>query len=131
MFAGKSITSHQLSKLLQPFHILTMPVWVEGATVRGYKREQFEDAWARYLPPLQGGVRSVSTVRSGSSNHAAPNAPNSPNATPGTSNGSGRPFPQSQEPSKDSMNGSAPEGWNADEQMAALDEALRNREAPT
>jgi hypothetical protein len=135
MYGGKPITSHQLSKLLQSFRILTMPVWAEGKTVKGYKREQFEDAWARYLPPLHDGVRSVREVRSGSSNHAVPNSPNSPNPpnpTPGTSNGSGGPFPQSQEPSKDSMNGSAPEGWNPAEQMSKLEEALadRNREAP-
>jgi hypothetical protein len=91
MYAGKAITSHQLSKLLQPFRIKTMPVYLEGRTVRGYKREQFEDSWARYLPPLQGGVRSVRSVRSGSSSHAASNAPNSSNATPGT-NGKGDPM---------------------------------------
>jgi Protein of unknown function (DUF3631) len=84
MYGGKAITSHQLSRLLQSFRIKTMPVWAEGKTVKGYKREQFEDAWARYLPPLQGGVRTVRAVRSGSSSHAAPNSPNSPNPTPGT-----------------------------------------------
>ena len=36
-------------KLLKPYRIKTMPVWVDGQTVRGYKREQFADAWLRVL----------------------------------------------------------------------------------
>jgi hypothetical protein len=75
---GKPFTSRALSKLLKPFAIKTMPVWVDGTTVRGYKRSQFENAWSRYVPPL--GVRSVRSVRSGSSTDAAPNVPNTPNA---------------------------------------------------
>jgi hypothetical protein len=55
-----------------------MPVWVDGQTVRGYKREQFADAWHRVL-----GVRDVRDVGSGSSTDAAPNAPNAPNAIDG------------------------------------------------
>jgi hypothetical protein len=72
---GKPITAHALSKLLQPFQIKTLPVWVDGKTVRGYKREQFEDAWARVL-----GVRSVRNARSEYPSQAAPNTPNVPNA---------------------------------------------------
>jgi hypothetical protein len=72
---GKTITAQALSRLLKPFRIKTMPVWIDGEAVRGYKREQFADAFARVL-----GVRSVRDVRSGSSSHAAPNAPNAPNA---------------------------------------------------
>ena len=52
-----------------------MPVWVDGETVRGYKLEQFADAFHRVL-----GVRSVRGVRSESPSHAAPNTPNAPNA---------------------------------------------------
>jgi hypothetical protein len=66
---GKQISAHGLSKLLKPYRILTMPVWVDGKTVRGYKLEQFEDAWLRVL-----GVRRVRGVSSGSSIEAAPNA---------------------------------------------------------
>lgn len=51
-----------------------MPVWVDGKTVRGYKAEQFADAFAQL------GVRSVRDVRSESTSDAAPNAPNAPNA---------------------------------------------------
>jgi hypothetical protein len=72
---GKTITPQALSKLLKPFQIKTMPVWVDGKTVRGYKREQFENTWLRVL-----GVRGVSNGRYGSPSDAAPNAPTAPNA---------------------------------------------------
>jgi hypothetical protein len=77
---GKTITAHGLSKLLKPHRIKTMPVWTEGRTVRGYKAEQFEEAWFRVL-----GVRSVRNVRSESPSQKTPNAPNAPNA--GDTNG--------------------------------------------
>jgi hypothetical protein len=73
---GKEITAHALSALLRPFRIKTLPVWTEGKTVRGYKCEQFADAWSRVL-----GVRSVRGVRSLSSSENSPNAPNAPNAS--------------------------------------------------
>ena len=72
---GKPISAQGLSKLLRPHRIKTMAIWVDRQTARGYKAEQFTDAWLRVL-----GVRSVRSVRSGSSIDAAPNAPNAPNA---------------------------------------------------
>jgi hypothetical protein len=75
---GKPISAQSLSKLLRPYRIKTMPVWVDEKTVRGYKREQFVEAWNRYLPVV--GVRGVRSVRSKAPSHAAPNAPNTPNA---------------------------------------------------
>ncbi len=74
---GKTLSAHGLSRLLKPYRIKTMPVWVEGKTGRGYKREQFADAFARAL-----GVRSVSSVSSESASQNGPNAPNAPNAYP-------------------------------------------------
>lgn len=72
---GKTITAHGLSKLLRAHRIKTMPVWVDGQTVRGYKLEQFEEAWSRVL-----GVRRDRNVRSESASQAAPNSSNAPNA---------------------------------------------------
>ena len=46
---GKTISPQALSKLLKPYRIKTMPVWVDGETVQGYKVEQFADAFARVL----------------------------------------------------------------------------------
>jgi hypothetical protein len=48
---GKWITPQAVSKLLQPFRIRTRQVWVDGKNQRGWERDQFRDAWARYLPP--------------------------------------------------------------------------------
>jgi hypothetical protein len=79
---GKGLSAHGLSRLLKPYRIRTMPVWVDGETTRGYKREQFEDAFARVLSVS--GVRSVSSE---SASQKAPNAPNAPNAYPAESAG--------------------------------------------
>jgi hypothetical protein len=71
---GKPLTAHALSKLLRPYRIKTMPVWADGKTVKGYKLEQFADAFLRVL-----GVRTVRPVRSGTAAQNAPNPPNRPN----------------------------------------------------
>jgi putative DNA primase/helicase len=72
---GKTISPHGLSKLLRVHRIKTMPVRVDGETVRGYKREQFTDAFARVL-----GVTSVTNVTSESPSQAERNASNACNA---------------------------------------------------
>jgi hypothetical protein len=74
---GKPLSAQALSRLLRPYRIKTMPVWSDGGTVRGYKAEQFTDAFDRAL-----GVRSVRSVRSDSASQNEPNAPNAPNAYP-------------------------------------------------
>ena len=71
---GKPITPQALSRLLRPYRIKTMPVWSGSRTVKGYKLEQFTDAFHRVL-----GVREVRTVRDGSASALAPNPPNPPN----------------------------------------------------
>jgi hypothetical protein len=73
---GKPLSAHGLSKLLKSYRVKTMPVWADGKTVRGYKVDQFSDAFAQLS------VRSVSSVRSEARSHAAPNVPNAPNAFP-------------------------------------------------
>jgi Protein of unknown function (DUF3631) len=72
---GKTITPQALSKLLRPHRIKTMPVKVEGQTVRGYKVEQFADAFARVL-----GVTGVTSVTSESPSQAGGNAGNAGNS---------------------------------------------------
>jgi hypothetical protein len=79
---GKPVTAHGLSRLLKPYGIRTMPVWVYGEAVRGYKAEQFEDTFVRVL-----GVSGVRAVRNESASHATPNAPNAPNAEEAWDNG--------------------------------------------
>jgi hypothetical protein len=79
---GKTITAPSVSKLLKDHGIKTMAVWVGGQTVRGYKREQFWDAWQRYVPDSDEGVRPSGGVRPGAASEAGPDAPNAPNAPP-------------------------------------------------
>lgn len=45
---AKPITSAQLARLLKPFHIFAGHA--PSGDRRGYRRAQFEDAWATYLP---------------------------------------------------------------------------------
>jgi hypothetical protein len=72
---GKPVTPQTLGKLLKPYGIRTMPVWVGGQPVRGYKADQFLDVWLRVL-----GVRGVKDVRSRPNTHESLTAPNPPNA---------------------------------------------------
>jgi putative DNA primase/helicase len=46
--AGKAITVNGLARLLAPFAIIPSTIRVEGATPKGYKLAQFEDAFSRY-----------------------------------------------------------------------------------
>jgi hypothetical protein len=77
---GKPISPQALSKLLRPYRIRTMPIWLEGAKAHGYKREQFEDAWLRVL-----GGRDGRDGRSGLAPDLAPTAPTVPTVQGGES----------------------------------------------
>lgn len=84
---GKTLTPQGLSKLLQPFRIKTMPIWVEGEKARGYKVTQFADAFSRVLGGRDG--------RDGRSVLAPGEAPTGPTAPTTLEDGDGtdRPFP--------------------------------------
>jgi Protein of unknown function (DUF3631) len=75
---GRPLSPPALGKLLKPYRIRTMAVWVEGETARGFKREQFVDAWERYLSCNR--VRSSRGVRSEAASEAGPIGPIAPNA---------------------------------------------------
>jgi hypothetical protein len=45
---GEGLRPRDLSMLLRPYEIRPRTVRVEAETAKGYLREQFEDAWARY-----------------------------------------------------------------------------------
>jgi hypothetical protein len=74
---GKQLSAHGLSRLLRSHRIKTMPVRVDGETVRGYKVEQFAEAFARVL-----GVTGVTGVTSRSTGQAGNNGSNASNAPP-------------------------------------------------
>jgi hypothetical protein len=52
--AGKPITSHQLSALLKPLGVRPNSVRRGGKTGKGYRLEDLEDAFARYLLAASG-----------------------------------------------------------------------------
>ena len=47
---GQPMTARQLSSMLKPFHIASTTFRVKEGTAKGYKCEQFDDAFRRYLP---------------------------------------------------------------------------------
>jgi len=47
---GRRITPQGLARLLRPFGVQPVVIRVGTTTLRGYRREDFEDAWSRYLP---------------------------------------------------------------------------------
>jgi hypothetical protein len=49
---GKPLNDRGLAKLLKPYGIKPKVVRLGGEVARGYVREDFHDAWQRYLPPL-------------------------------------------------------------------------------
>jgi hypothetical protein len=72
---GKTLSANTLSKLLKPYRIKTIPIRRDGEVARGYKAEQFEDAWIRVL-----GVTRVTGVTPKSASQAEGNARNACNA---------------------------------------------------
>jgi Protein of unknown function (DUF3631) len=108
---GKPLSAHGLSRLLKPYRVKTMPVWSDGKTVRGYKADQFSDAFTQLGIPALGSVRPLGaasgldsaltltnalTLRPNrvlgaeASSHAAPNVPNASNASPAGDGSNGR-----------------------------------------
>jgi hypothetical protein len=48
---GEELTQTKLARLLRPFGISPQQLWLDEKNFRGYKREDFRSAFARYLPP--------------------------------------------------------------------------------
>jgi hypothetical protein len=47
---GKQIAARQLSKWLKPYGVRSRSVRISDKTPKGYRREDFVDAWSRYTP---------------------------------------------------------------------------------
>jgi hypothetical protein len=52
MGGARGLTKHKLANLLRPFGIGPQQIKMNYFNERGYRAEQFADAWARYLEPL-------------------------------------------------------------------------------
>jgi len=89
---GKPMTSHQLAKRLSEFSIKSGNVRIGLKTPKGYKREQFEEAFKRYLstdtpktsatPPQTSNHTACSDIKS-ATQHPAVADRSSPKATAG------------------------------------------------
>jgi hypothetical protein len=53
---GRPLTAIGLARILKPFGIQPRTIRLEQGTSKGYFKESFTDAWARYLPPLPSAV---------------------------------------------------------------------------
>lgn len=49
---GKPLDARRLSRMLQAYEIKSRTIRMETTTPKGYRREDLQDAWQRYLPPL-------------------------------------------------------------------------------
>jgi hypothetical protein len=49
----------KLAQLLSGYKITPKQMWIAGRNVRGYGRDQFEEAWRRYLPQQVARVAKV------------------------------------------------------------------------
>ena len=58
---GKPLTKHQLARRLRTYHVASGAVDLGGdeGRLKGYRREDFEDAFARYLPPDPNSTREL------------------------------------------------------------------------
>jgi Protein of unknown function (DUF3631) len=53
---GKSLNARQLARLLSAFDIFPKTVRIAKTTGKGYDKDDFADAWSRYLPPVSPSV---------------------------------------------------------------------------
>ena len=67
---GKPLDQRGLARLLRHHRIKPKQVWIDGKNKRAYERDQFEDAFTRYLVPLA--ARSDSPLDVLSSNGNGP-----------------------------------------------------------
>ncbi len=57
-FHGKCMTANNLARELKQYHIGSLKIRLGNETVQGYRRGDFEDAWAQFCPilPVQSGT---------------------------------------------------------------------------
>jgi hypothetical protein len=62
---GQGLTPDKLSRLLAPYRVRPKAIRLaDGTTPRGYMREQFWDAWRRYLPERETGATDETSISS-------------------------------------------------------------------
>ena len=59
---GKPMTKNSLARLLKPFKIKSKKIRTLDSTPRGYERNDFIDAFSRYLPIRSGAMEQVNDI---------------------------------------------------------------------
>jgi uncharacterized protein DUF3631 len=74
--SGRPISPRVLGSLLSPYGIRSRSIRLDsGKTPKGYLREQFEDAWNRYLPPAGASIRHDATSGTSTGSEASSDPP--------------------------------------------------------
>jgi hypothetical protein len=74
--SGRPISPRVLGSLLSPYGIRSRSIRLDsGKTPKGYLREQFEDAWNRYLPPAGASIRHGATSGTSTGSEASSDPP--------------------------------------------------------
>lgn len=63
---GKPLSARKLAQMLRPYGVQPRTVRFDDATARGFLREQFEEAWDRYIPVSPPSIRHSDTNGTGS-----------------------------------------------------------------
>jgi hypothetical protein len=88
--SGRPITLRQIARLLRPFRIKPRDIRFGTKVLKGYERDQFADAWSRYLPddaqqprhPSQDGENAMTSHRNMDGSVADADTTDSPGKTP-------------------------------------------------
>ena len=64
---GRPVTANSLTRFLKPFGIASRKVWFRGESVQGYRREDVEDAFNRYVSPQP--LREIARLPDGNKNN--------------------------------------------------------------
>jgi Protein of unknown function (DUF3631) len=67
---GAGIKTRELGRKLRPHHIKAKTIRTDEGFPKGYEREQFEDAWSRYLPHSTSETATTATTQSQSQKQA-------------------------------------------------------------
>jgi hypothetical protein len=81
---GRRSAASGLARLLRPFGIASTKIKTAGASVRGYRRDGFSDAWTRYLPEIDGTNGTDGTPQVGATSEVpwVPEVPSTPQEEP-------------------------------------------------
>ena len=61
-FFGHMLTPRELARMLKPYEVRPRDVKINGTVRKGYRLADLSDLWARYLPPLPGGLTATSAT---------------------------------------------------------------------